>query len=115
MRLGHKCYATFWRSVLQGVIQKIGHALLHLLVIELEDGKVGMDFYIETDFRATECIVPPAGNVGDAVAKIVLAQLQNELSALERRIIQEHRNQADEAIAAFFGLQQNLALAIIEL
>ncbi len=101
--------------VLQRIIQQVGHALLHLLIVEFEQRQIRMNLHFQFDACALKRLLPAAGQVIDAVPKIVFAQLQNQLAALQRRIIQKHRNQPHQPIAAFLRFLQNLPLAFREL
>src|ERR1700727_607749 len=104
MWLSNQSYAAIWRSMLQGVIQKICNALLNFLIIEFENGQLRMDFNVQTNFSPAERVVPSASNIRDAVPQIIVAQLQDKFPTFQRRVVQEHRNQTDQAITTFFRL-----------
>ena len=59
-----------------------------------------------------ERLVPARGQFAQAVAQVVFAQVQHQLAAFERRIVQEHRNQANQPVAAFFGFLQDVTLLV---
>ena len=73
-----------------------------------------MNLDFQTHLGSLKGILPAAGEIVDAIAQIVFAQLQNQLAAFQRRIIQEHRDQPHQPVAAFFRLVQNFALAFVE-
>src|ERR1700722_1421831 len=102
MWLGNQGYAAIRGSVLQRVVQKICNALLNFLIIEFENGQLRMDFNVQTNLGPAERVVPSASNIRDAVPQIIVAQLQDKFPTFQRRVVQEHRNQTNQAIATFF-------------
>ena len=110
MRLGTQRNGAARRRVLQRVVQQIRHRLLHLLVVERQCRCFRRIESVQAHILAHECFAPAGFDFGQAVSKIVFPQVHHELAALERRIIQEHRNQAHQALATFFRFLQDVLL-----
>src|SRR5207253_7518651 len=93
----HHCAAA--RTVLQGIVEQIRGNLLNFLIVETECryGRVNLRF--EAHSFALKGLKPPLGKLIQAIAQIVLAQLQDKLAALQCRIVQEHGDQAHQSFA----------------
>ena len=96
--------------MLQRIVQKIGCRLLHFLIVEAEVRNGRIEGRVQPHAFALECLEPSLRQFIQAVPHVVLAKLQNQFSALQRRIVQEHGHQAHEPFAALFGFFQNVAL-----
>src|SRR5882762_2035864 len=112
MRPRTQRHAAAGGRVFQGIVEKIGRRLLHLLVIEPEHRyrRINVDF--QFDSLALKRFRPPFRKLLETISQIVLAQLQHQLAALQRRIIQEHRDQAHQPFAAVLRLLQNILLLV---
>src|SRR5579863_2116423 len=110
VRLGDQGDGPAAGGMLERVIQEIRGGLLDFLIIESECRKDGGELHFHSHLLALECLVPTSGQFGQAVADIVVMQMQNQLSTLERRIIQEHGYQADQPLAAFLGFLKYFTL-----
>src|ERR1700758_3113970 len=92
--------ATTCRGVLQRVVEQIRNGLLHLLVIELENRQIVVEGGLEPNVVALKYLVPTCSQFGQAIAQIVITQIEHELAAFQRRIVQEHGNQANQPLTA---------------
>ena len=94
----------------QRVVEQIRGGLLYFLIVETEIRNRRIECGVETNAFALERFLPALGEFIEAIAKIVFAELQNQLAAFERGVIQEHRYEANEPLATFFRFFQNVAL-----
>src|SRR6267378_3838031 len=112
MRRRTQRYAAAGWRVFQGIVQKIGRCLLHFLVVEPERRYRRIDIDFQFHSLALKRFRPPFRKLLETISQIVVAQLQHQLAALQRRIIQEHRNQAHQPFAAVLRLLQNILLLV---
>src|SRR5579862_9354720 len=102
MRLSAQGDETVRPGVLERVIKQVHHALLHFLIIKSKQGQLGADFDVQTHACTLIRLVPAAGQIIDAIPKIILVELKDELSAFQSRIVEEHGNETYQPVAAFF-------------
>src|SRR5262249_23301329 len=102
--------AAAGRCVLQRVVEQIRGGLLHLLVVEAEIRNRWIERGVEPHALTLKRFLPALRELIEAVAQVIFAQLQNQFAALERGIIQEHRNEANKPLATLFRFFENVAL-----
>src|SRR5437016_1737771 len=88
------------RGMLQRVIEQISDGLLYLLVIEFEDGQLFGEHGFEPHVIALKRLVPTRSQFGQAIAQIIVTQVQDELAAFQSRIVQEHGNKTNQPFTA---------------
>src|SRR2546430_7880655 len=89
----HHCAAA--RTVLQGIVEQIRGNLLNFLIVETECryGRVNLRF--EAHSFALKGLKPPLGKLIQAIAQIVLAQLQDKLAARSEEHTSELQSQSN--------------------
>src|SRR5665213_2457249 len=103
------------RGVFQRVIEEIRYRLLHLLVIELENGQLIFDANFEANMLPLKRLIPSRGELDQAIPEIVLPYVQHKLAAFESRIVQEHRDQTNQPFGTVFRLLKNVSLLVVQL
>src|SRR6266851_4936755 len=86
-------YAATARRMLQGVIKEIRSRLLHLLIIESECRNGRVKARVQLDPFTLKRLRPALGEFIQTISQIVLSELQHQFSALQGRVVQEHRHQ----------------------
>src|SRR5215813_1348524 len=112
MRFGYERYSAAGRCMLQGVVQQIRRRLLNLLVVKFECRNRWIETHIKPDAFPLKGFRPSLRHFVQAVTKIILAQLQDQFSALEGRIVQKHRDEPHQALAAFLRFLKNILLFV---
>src|SRR5579883_2401367 len=115
MRRGPKRHASARRRVLQSVIQEIRGRLLHLLIVESKCRNRRVKAGVQSHSFSLKGFGPALCQFVQAIAQIVFAQLQNELSAFQRGVVEEHRDETHKPFAALFGFLQDVLLLLGQL
>ena len=96
--------------MLQRVIHQIGGGLLHFLIVETKDGQRGIEIGLKADALALEGLAPALRQLFEAIPYVVLAQVQDELSAFQSGVVQEHGDEPNDPLTALFRLFEDVAL-----
>src|ERR1700741_914435 len=98
------------RRMLEGVIEEIERDLLGLLIIKSESGYRRVQLGFEFHAFALITFRTSARRLRQTIPEVIFPELQDELSALEGRIIQKHGHETDQAFAAFLALLEDVSL-----